>query len=118
MVEKLKPGGIFLINGPYRSEQIWHHLPQEIQSLLRQKQAQCYTINAYQIARQCQLDGRINTVMQTAFFDLIQLLPKSETERRLKEAINQSHSKKGADIEAKNINVVHLISKTLEKIDL
>ena len=56
--------------------------------------------------------------MQTAFFYLIQLLPRSETERRLKEAINQSHSKKGTDIVAKNINAVHLTGKALEKIDL
>ena len=56
--------------------------------------------------------------MQTAFFYLTQLLPRSETERRLKEAINQSYSKKGTDIVAKNINAVHLTGKALEKIDL
>lgn len=118
LIEKLKPGGIFLINSPYKSDQIWHHLPQEIQYLLRQKQAQCYTINAYQIARQCQLGGRINTIMQTAFFYLTQLLPMSEAERQLKEAISQSYNKKGANVVENNINAVDLTIKAIEKIDL
>lgn len=118
LIEKLKPGGIFLINAPYKSDQIWHHLPQEIQYLLRQKQAQCYTINAYQIARQCQLGGRINTIMQTAFFYLTQLLPMPEASLRLKEAISQSYGKKGANIIENNINAIDLTINAIEKFDL
>lgn len=70
MVERLKPGGIFLINTPYSADDLWHRLPQEVQAGLNQRQARVYCINAAKIARECQLGARINTLMQMAFFHL------------------------------------------------
>lgn len=67
MAEKLAPGGIFLLNSPYPADEVWHHIPQDVQAILAEKQAQLYVINAYRIARECRLGARINTVMQMAF---------------------------------------------------
>ncbi len=75
MAERLKPGGIFLINTPYSADEVWARLPQEVQAVLNQKQARLYVINAAKIARECGLAARINTVMQMAFFHLTNILP-------------------------------------------
>lgn len=75
MAERLKPGGIFLLNTPYSAAEVWSRLPQEVQAVLNQKKARFYVINAAKIARECGLAARINTVMQMAFFHLTQILP-------------------------------------------
>ncbi|ELN50246.1 putative pyruvate-flavodoxin oxidoreductase, partial [Salmonella enterica subsp. enterica serovar Enteritidis str. 13183-1] len=63
MAERLKPGGIFLLNTPYSADEVWSRLPQEVQAVLNQKKARFYVVNAAKIARECGLGARINTVM-------------------------------------------------------
>ncbi len=75
MAERLKTGGIFLLNTPYSEAEIWQRLPSEVQHALREKEARFYIINAAKIARDCQLGNRINTVMQMAFFQLSAIIP-------------------------------------------
>lgn len=75
MAERLKPGGIFLLNTPYSADEVWSRLPQEVQAVLNQKKARFYVVNAAKIARECGLGARINTVMQMAFFHLTHILP-------------------------------------------
>lgn len=53
MAERLKPGGIFLINTPYSADEVWARLPREVRAVLNQKQARLYVINAAKIAREC-----------------------------------------------------------------
>jgi Pyruvate/2-oxoacid:ferredoxin oxidoreductase gamma subunit len=69
MAERLKPGGIFLLNTPYSADEVWARLPQEVQAVLNQKKP-VSVVNAAKIARECGLAARINTVMQMAFFHL------------------------------------------------
>lgn len=102
MVENLKDGGIFLLNTPYSAEEVWHSLPQEVQLLLNQRQAKFYIINASRIARECQLGGRINTVMQMAFFHLTEILPRQQALQQLQDAIAHSYSSKGQHIVENN----------------
>ncbi|WP_420911614.1 2-oxoacid:acceptor oxidoreductase family protein, partial [Winslowiella iniecta] len=87
MVERLKPGGTFLLNTPYSADEVWSRLPQEVQALLNEKQAHFYVINAAKIARDCQLGARINTVMQMAFFQLSQILPGDSALIELQNAV-------------------------------
>jgi len=102
MAEKLKPGGIFLLNSPYHADEVWHRLPQEVQSELRQKQARLYVINAAKIARECKLGARINTVMQMAFFHLTKILPDEATLSELQNAIAYSYRSKGQELVERN----------------
>lgn len=102
MVERLKPGGIFLLNTPYGAEEAWSRLPQEVQALLNQRQARFYIINAARLARECQLGARINTVMQMAFFHLTQILPSEVALQQLQDAISRSYSSKGQEIVERN----------------
>lgn len=102
MVERLKPGGTFLLNTPYSAEEVWTRLPQEVQALLHQRQAKFYIINAAKLARECQLGARINTVMQMAFFHLTQILPSDVALQQLQDAIARSYSNKGQEIVERN----------------
>ncbi|CAI1021692.1 pyruvate:ferredoxin (flavodoxin) oxidoreductase [Serratia entomophila] len=102
MAERLKPGGIFLLNTPYGAEEAWSRLPQEVQATLRQRQARFYIINAAKLARECQLGARINTVMQMAFFHLTQILPGDVALQQLRDAISRSYSSKGPEIVERN----------------
>ncbi|KAB0885728.1 pyruvate:ferredoxin (flavodoxin) oxidoreductase [Cronobacter muytjensii] len=102
MAERLKPGGIFLINTPYPPEEVWHRLPQEVQAELNNKEARVYVVNAAKIARECQLGARINTVMQMAFFHLTQILPGDSALEALQGAIAKSYSSKGQELVARN----------------
>lgn len=102
MVERLRPGGLFLLNTPYSADEVWSRLPQEVQALLNQRQAKFYVINAAQIARECQLGARINTVMQMAFFQLTAILPPDSALAALQSAIARSYSSKGQELVERN----------------
>ncbi|ANJ98846.1 pyruvate:ferredoxin (flavodoxin) oxidoreductase [Serratia plymuthica] len=102
MAERLKPGGIFLLNTPYGADEAWSRLPQEVQAVLQQRQARFYIINAAKLARECQLGARINTVMQMAFFQLTQILPGDVALQQLRDAIARSYSSKGQEIVERN----------------
>lgn len=102
MAERLKFGGIFLLNSPYGPTEIWQRLPQEVQQALRAKEARFYIINAARIARECQLGNRINTVMQMAFFQLTAIIPPAEATELLKQAIAKSYGNKSAELVERN----------------
>ncbi|MFP1878651.1 pyruvate:ferredoxin (flavodoxin) oxidoreductase [Lonsdalea quercina] len=118
MVERLKPGGVFLINTPYSSEDLWHRLPQEVQAGLNQRQARVYCINAAKIARDCQLGARINTVMQMAFFHLSQILPAEDAREKLRAAINSSYGSKGVELVERNWRALDATLEALAAVPL
>lgn len=123
IVEKLKTGGTFLLNTPYNKEQIWHRLPQEVQSLLIEKKAKFYIINAAKIARECQLGSRINTVMQMAFLHLSKLYDDDFILTELQQAISHSYASKGQQIIERNWQALaatlnELIAIPLQKLDI
>lgn len=101
MAERLKPGGIFLLNTPYSADEVWSRLPREVRATLNQKSA-FYVVNAAKIARECSLGARINTVMQMAFFHLTQILPGDSALAELQAAIAKSYSSKGQELVERN----------------
>ncbi|QOL13405.1 pyruvate:ferredoxin (flavodoxin) oxidoreductase [Dickeya dianthicola] len=118
MVERLKPGGLFLINTPYRADDLWHRLPQEVQAGLNQRQARVFCINAAKIARECQLGARINTVMQMAFFHLTQILPGGDALDKLRAAIAGSYGSKGQELVERNWRALDATLAALEAVAL
>lgn len=118
MVERLKPGGVFLINTPYSADEIWHNLPKDVQALLHQRQAKVYIINAAKIARECKLGARINTVMQMAFFHLTNVLPSDDALKLLQDAITRSYSSKGNEIVERNWQALAVSRTALTAIPL
>ncbi len=118
MAERLKPGGIFLLNTPYSAEDVWDRLPQEVQAVLNQKQARFYIINAQKIARECQLGARINTVMQMAFFHLTDILQGDSALQQLQGAIAKSYSSKGQELVERNWQALALARESLYAVPL
>ncbi|MDF7680999.1 pyruvate:ferredoxin (flavodoxin) oxidoreductase [Enterobacteriaceae bacterium ESL0689] len=118
IVEHLKPGGIFLLNTPYGSDEAWSRLPQEVQGALNQKQARFFIINAARIARECGLGARINTVMQMAFFHLTHILPDDSAQHELREAIARSYASKGQDLVERNWQALAMARECIAEIPL
>ncbi|ANV90444.1 pyruvate:ferredoxin (flavodoxin) oxidoreductase [Picosynechococcus sp. PCC 8807] len=101
-----KDGSIFLLNSPYAPEKVWDQLPLEVQEQIVRKNLKFYVINANKVARESGMGGRINTVMQTCFFALSGVLPKEEAIAKIKEYIQKTYGKKGADVVTMNIQAV------------
>lgn len=97
---------IFLLNSPYKPDTIWHYFPRTVQEQVINKQLKVYTINAYEVARNAGMRGRINTVMQTCFFALSGVLPREEAIKQIKKYICKTYGKKGEEIVQMNIKAV------------
>ncbi len=106
MLKLLAPGGVFLLNSPHGAAEVWAKLPRKVQEELIEKKAKFFVIDAYRVARDNGMTGRINTVMQTCFFAISGALPKDEAIEQIKNSIRKTYGKKGAEVVAKNIAAV------------
>ena len=88
-------GATFLLNSPYPADQIWDHLPAEVQKQIIDKKLKLHVIDAFQVARETEMGVRINTIMQTCFFKLANVIPADEAIERIKEAVKRTYGKKG-----------------------
>lgn len=118
MLSDLEEGGIFLLNSSYPASEVWRKLPQKVQKQLIDKNAQFYVIDGYKIARESGLGRRINTVMQTCFFAISGVLPKSEAIQAIKDSIKKAYIKKGEQIIQQNYAAVDNTIKNLFKVEL
>jgi len=100
------PGAVFLLNAPYGPDQIWDHLPRELQQQIIDKQLQFYLIDAYKVAKQAGLGGRINTIMQTCFFKIAGVLQLELAIAHIKQAIETTYGKRGAEVVRRNYQAV------------
>ncbi|MCC6760484.1 MAG: pyruvate:ferredoxin (flavodoxin) oxidoreductase [Chitinophagaceae bacterium] len=106
MLSFAKPGAIFLINSPFSKDEVWNNLPGNVQQTIIDKQIKVYVIDATTVARENGMGTRINTIMQTCFFALAEVLPKEEAIAEIKHAIEKTYSKKGRAIVEKNFQAV------------
>ena len=106
MLEHAAPGGIFLLNAPYGPAEVADHLPREMQEAIVDKQLRVFVIDAYKVARDAGMGGRINTVMQVCFFALSGVLPRSEAIARIKGAIEKTYGKRGPEVVKRNFAAV------------
>ncbi len=97
MLSMAEPGATFLLNSPYPLDQVWDHLPVEVQQQIIDKKLKLYVIDAYHVARETQMGVRINTIMQTCFFKLAGVIPADDAIARIKEAIKKTYGKKGGE---------------------
>ncbi len=101
-----KPGATFLLNAPYAPEQVWEHLPVEVQEQILEKGLRLFVIDAYQVAGAAGMGRRINTVMQTCFFAISGVLPRDEAIAHIKETIRKTYEKKGEAVVQRNCDAV------------
>jgi len=99
-------GATFLLNSQYGPDEVWEHLPKEVQQEIIDKELDFYVIDAYRIATEIGLGKRINTIMQTCFFALAGILPKDEAIQKIKDSIKKTYGKKGEKIVEMNFAAV------------
>ena len=113
MLEYAKPGATFLLNSPYSAEEVWDHLPLRVQQAVLEKNIRLFVIDASDVAKKTGMAGRINTIMQTCFFELSGVLPPEEAIAQIKKAIEKTYFKKGRAVIEKNFEAV---DRTLENL--
>ena len=106
MVRDVKPGGIFLLNCDWEGEELEARLPAEIKRAIAQKQIKFYTCDAVNIARKIGLKGRINTIIQSAYFKLADLIPAEDAIEYMKQGIINDYGAKGQNIVDMNVAAV------------
>ena len=113
LLEGIKTGGTFLLNSDWTAEQMEAELPAAMRRTIARKKLRFYNIDAVKIAGELGLGGRINMIMQTAFFKLANVIPVKDAIAYLKEQIREMFGKKGDNIVKMNCDAV---DKTLENI--
>ncbi len=98
MVQELKPGGTFLLNCPWIVSELGEKLPAQVKKHIADNSINLYIIDATKIAKEIGLGGRINTILQAAFFKISDILPAELATKYMKEAATKSYSKKGEKI--------------------
>ena len=111
-------GATFLVNSPYDSNSVWEHIPTSVQQQIIDKQLKLYVIDANKVARNSGMGGRINTIMQVCFFALAGVLPQNEAIAKIKQAIEKTYGKKGADVVRKNLDAVDNTLNNLQKVNI
>ena len=98
MVQDLKDGGTFLLNCSWDMAELEKHLPGQAKRYMAQHNIKFYTIDGIKIGKEVGLGGRINTILQSAFFKLANIIPIDDAIKYMKDAATASYSKKGEDI--------------------
>jgi pyruvate-ferredoxin/flavodoxin oxidoreductase len=102
MLSVAAPGATFLLNSPYGPEDVWDHLPAEVQQQIIDKRLKFYVVDGYGVAYKAGLGRRINTVLQTCFFALSDLLPIDQAVAAIKGAIHKTYGARGEAIVRRN----------------
>ena len=100
------PGAVFLLNSLYGPDEIWDHLPREAQKDIIEKKLKFYVIDAYEVAAKTGMGSRVNTIMQTAFFAISNVLPREEAISQIKHSIEKTYGKRGEAVVKKNFEAV------------
>ncbi len=106
MLVSLVDGGTFLYNTAVPADKVWETLPRPVQESLQKKKAKFYVIDAYKVAKETGMGGRINTIMQVCFFAISGVLPKDEAIDKIKKSIINTYKKKGDEVVQANLRAV------------
>ncbi len=117
MVNDVKPGGVYLINCQWSAEELNEHMPADAKRYIANNNIQLYTVNAIDMAAEIGLGKRTNTVLQSAFFALSNVLPREEAIGYMKEKA-QKFMKKGKEIVEMNEKAIDAGANAYVKIDV
>ena len=118
IVRDVKPGGTFLINCQWTPEELSHHLDAASKRYIAANNIQVYTINAIDLAKEIGMGKRTNTILQSAFFALANVLPADEAIRYMKDAATHSYLKKGQDVVDMNHKAIDAGATAFKKFDV
>ena len=117
ILKDAEAGAVFLLNAPYPQNELWEKLPRRIQQEIVQKKLKFYAINAHAVAKEAGMGTRINTILQTCFFAISNILPRDEAIAKIKEAIYETYWKKGEAVVQKNYEAVDKTLMNLYEVD-
>jgi pyruvate-ferredoxin/flavodoxin oxidoreductase len=106
LLKYAEPGATFLLNSPFGPQDVWDKLPRTIQKEIIAGQLKFHVIDAYKVARETGMGGRINTIMQTCFFAISNVLPRERAIMAIKSAIRKTYGKRGQAVVDKNFAAV------------
>ena len=106
MVQDVKPGGIFMINCQWSDEELNQHMPAEAKQYIAKNNIKLYTINAIDKAIEIGMGKRTNTILQSAFFKLANVMPIDEAIEYMKAAAKKSYAKKGDAVVEMNYKAI------------
>lgn len=106
VLREIRPGGTVLLNAPYGPDTVFDLLPADVQQILIDRQCELHVIDAYALAREAGLGGRINTVMQVAFFLVTGVLDREEAIEAIDDAVRTAYAKAGQAVVDRNLDAV------------
>ena len=118
MVRDVKDGGVFLINCQWSHEELNKHMPAVAKRYIAEHNIQVYTINAIDLAIEIGMGKRTNTILQSAFFKLANVMPIDEAIGYMKDAATHSYLKKGQDVVDMNHKAIDLGATAFQKFDV
>ena len=116
MVQELVDGGTFLLNCSWDMEGLEEHLPGQVKSYIANHNIKFYTIDGIKIGKEIGLGGRINTVLQSAFFKLAAIIPEEEAIDLMKAAAKATYGRKGDKIVQMNYDAIDAGAKQVVEI--
>ncbi|MBN1907718.1 MAG: pyruvate:ferredoxin (flavodoxin) oxidoreductase [Deltaproteobacteria bacterium] len=117
LLEGIKEGGSFLLNSSWTLKEMEERLPDRLKRIIASKNINFYNMDAVKIAEDVGLGGRINMIMQAAFFKIANVIPPDEALGLMKDAIKKTYGKKGEKVVKMNIDAVDKSLDFLEKIN-
>ena len=117
VLDYAESGAVFLLNTSVQSNKVWDDLPQKVKRQIIDKNIKFYAIDAYKIAEKSGMSRRINTVMQTCFFAISNVLPQEEAINSIKKSVENTYGKKGRHIIRTNFQAIENTLQGLHKIE-
>jgi len=99
-------GATFLLNTPYGPAEVWSHLPAAVQATIVRKKLRLFVIDAYRVATETGMGSRINTIMQTCFFAISNVLPREQAIARIRAAVAKTYGRRGQDVVERNFTAI------------
>lgn len=118
VLEKAVVGATFLLNTSISVGKIWNSLPVSLQQTIIDKKIKFYVIDGYKIARELGMQGRINTIMQTAFFTLSGVMTTDKAVEKIKDSIRKTYASKGEKVLEKNYAAVDQAINNIKKVEI
>jgi pyruvate-ferredoxin/flavodoxin oxidoreductase len=118
VLDCIDEGGTFLLNSPYEPDEGWDKLPKAIQKSIIEKDIKFFVVDGYKIARDTGMGPRINTILQTCFFAISEVIPKDEAIKKIKDAIQKTYGKQGKKIVDMNFAAVDSAVQNLHEVKI
>ncbi|MCI8949177.1 MAG: pyruvate:ferredoxin (flavodoxin) oxidoreductase [Lachnospiraceae bacterium] len=119
MVQELVDGGTFLLNCPWSDEELEQHLPGQVKKFIADHNIKFYTIDGVKIGIETGMGPtRINTILQSAFFELTGIIPAEKANQLMKDAAQKTYGRKGQDVVEKNWAAIDAGAKNVHPVNV